>query len=296
MKISTQTEVLLERVGEEKAIRMLCEAGYEALDYSAFAEGDLSYARADAPARAKELRLLAASYGVAFNQMHAPFPTMRYGEDDAKNEARREKILRAIEFAGLLGVPHIIVHPIAAVRCNANAPGKFLTKEEQKELNLDFYRGLVPYADAAGVKIALENLWGYDENRRIVPNVCSLPEEFCDYLDTLNDPAHFTACLDIGHAGLTGSSAPAMLRAMGADRITALHIHDNDGVNDSHMMPFTGVVDWPEVIRALREIGYRGDFTYESDVFLRRVPDFCLPDAIRYMVAVARAMRAEITK
>ena len=45
----------------------------------------------------------------------------------------------------------------------------------------------------------------------------------------------------------------------------ALHIHDNDLLNDSHALPFTMKMDFEAIVRALREINYRGYFTMEAD-------------------------------
>ena len=44
----------------------------------------------------------------------------------------------------------------------------------------------------------------------------------------------------------------------------ALHIADNQGETDQHMMPFgKGKVDIEAVVRALKEIGYQNLFNFE---------------------------------
>ena len=44
----------------------------------------------------------------------------------------------------------------------------------------------------------------------------------------------------------------------------ALHIADNEGERDQHMMPFgRGSVDWKSVMQGLAEIGYADLFNYE---------------------------------
>lgn len=46
--------------------------------------------------------------------------------------------------------------------------------------------------------------------------------------------------------------------------LKALHIANNEGVTDQHMMPFTrGTVDFTEVVKALREVNYSGLFNLE---------------------------------
>ena len=49
-----------------------------------------------------------------------------------------------------------------------------------------------------------------------------------------------------------------------ADKLRALHIADNEGERDQHLMPFTkGKVDFGTVVDALREINYVGLFNLE---------------------------------
>ena len=146
-----------------------------------------------------------------------------------------------------------------------------------------------------GVKIALENMWGRDnELNRIVPNVCSVAEDFNRYVDALN-PDNFTACLDLGHCGLVGDNAGAMIRQMGS-RLGCLHIHDNDHLNDSHTLPYMMKMDWDDILHALGEIDYKGNFTYEADRFLGGFPDDLLPACERFMHDVGRSMMRKIEK
>lgn len=43
-----------------------------------------------------------------------------------------------------------------------------------------------------------------------------------------------------------------------------MHIADNEGARDQHMMPFTrGNIDFVEVVKALKEIKYGGIFNLE---------------------------------
>ena len=49
---------------------------------------------------------------------------------------------------------------------------------------------------------------------------------------------------------------------MGKHLIT-LHIHDNHGERDEHLLPGLGEIRWPEVLDALRDVDYPGVFMYE---------------------------------
>ncbi len=282
MKLVTQTEVLSERLGDEAAVRIICESGFDGLDYSMFkmSEDDDVLNTGKYLTHAKKLLGIAASYGKTFEQAHSPFPSCREGNAEY-NEKMFDKLKRSLEIAGILDAKICVIHP---VQYSSN----------QKEQNMELYHKLEPYAADYGVKIALENMWGWDNKiNRIVPNVCSVASEFNDYFDSLNTD-NFTTCLDLGHCGLVGDNAAAMIREMGGERLGALHIHDNDNINDSHQLPYLMDMDWDAILCALGEINYKGNFTYEADSFLRRFPVDLMPACEKFMHDVGRSMMNKI--
>ena len=82
------------------------------------------------------------------------------------------------------------------------------------------------------------------------------------YIDTLGNDL-FVACLDAGHALLTYDSPARMAKVLGS-RLKVLHVHDVDGIDDLHTVPYLGNNDWPEFCQALKEIGYKGTFNFET--------------------------------
>ena len=197
------------------------------------------------------------------------------------------RVAQSIRIAGTLGARSIVVHPIAYVRQG----------EEQKKINFEFYRSIEPIALEYGIKIAIENMWGYDGRRNyIVPNVCSFGRDLAEYYDGLNNPNAYTVCLDLGHCGLVGEEPDQAIRALGKDRLGALHVHDNNYREDNHTLPYDyGMkMNWDAITKALGEIGYEGDFTYEADTFLVRFDEDTIPDALKFMVAIGRKLIAKI--
>jgi sugar phosphate isomerase/epimerase len=67
--------------------------------------------------------------------------------------------------------------------------------------------------------------------------------------------------VDTGHAAIVEDAA-SQTRKAGA-RLASTHVHDNDGKQDSHRIPGSGVVDWGSWIAALDEIGYGGPVMLE---------------------------------
>lgn len=287
MLLSTQTDVVFRTYGEAEGVEIFARAGYDAIDFSMFqmTNDNCSLNTCDPNDYAKHLRKQAEDAGIRFNQAHAPFPSWKFG-DDSFNTKIVERVSRSIKIAGLLGAKTIVVHPIAHPEGG----------EVQKAFNLDYYRRLEPIALDYGIKIALENMWGYDGNRGyIIPNVCSFGEDLCEYVDELN-PEAFTVCLDLGHCGLVGDEADHAIRVLGSKRLGALHVHDNDYRNDTHTIPYTFgcKMHWDKITAALGEIGYAGDFTYEADNFLVRFDKEFMPYAVRFMEELGRTLVAKV--
>ena len=288
MLLSTQTDNLFRRFGPDEGIRLFAEAGYDAIDYSMFemTSDDCPLNTADPEKFGLELRKKAEAAGLRFNQAHAPFPCWRNG-DEAYNAKMPARVAQSIRIAGVLGAKAIVVHPIAYVKQG----------EEQKEVNFEFYRSLEPVALEYGIKIALENMWGYDGRRNyIIPNVCSFGADLADYYDGLNNPAAYTVCLDLGHCGLVGEEPDDAVRALGKDRLGALHVHDNTYKADNHTVPYDyGMkMNWDAITKALGEIDYQGDFTFEADAFLGRFDADTVPEAVKFMAGIGRRLMAKI--
>ncbi len=281
MILSTQTHVLANRLGDAEAIRILGQAGFDALDFSMFnnlTQTDHPLSQPGYREYAAKLRQIAADQGIRFNQAHAPFPSCIIG-DESYNAQMFPQIVKAIEVAAILGASIVIIHP-------------FSTSDslQKKQLNLDFYQRLQPLCQKYGIKIALENMWGvHPVSRRIIPNVCSTGESFAEYLDEL-DRDCFTGCLDLGHCGLVDLEAADLIRILGHDRLLALHVHDNDFLNDTHTAPFLGKMNWAAITTALADIQYAGDFTFEADTFLTGFPDEFLPTAARFLQEIGRQL------
>ncbi len=276
MRLVTQTHALAETFGDEACIPILKKAGFDALDWS-FLGMDQNQGIWCTDAwrdHALQLKETAARCEIGFVQAHAPYPSSK-GEEPFDTQIRKW-IMRTMEAAALMGVRNIVVHPMQEL--------EYATNEEKLwEENLEFYRGLIPYCEEYNIRICAENMWQWDKKRRyIVDSVCARPDEFNRLLDELNSP-WITGCLDLGHCALVGREPQDVIRAMGAKRLQALHVHDVNYIQDCHTMPFMEDLDWEAIISALAEIGYEGDFTLEADEFLMGFPPELMPEASRLM-------------
>lgn len=289
MKLVTNTELLGNWFGDKKAVEMIKNAGFDAVDYSMFSMGTGSSPmdKDDYKEYAHDLRSYAESIGISFVQGHAPFPGYDVNRPDY-TEKTLPMVFRAVEVAGILGIEKLVVHPLAPTQIPADA--------DLKEFNFKHYRALLPLAKEGNVQICLENMWGYDSKRGyIMPNVCSFGKVLAEYLDELDDD-RFTVCLDLGHSGLVGDDAADAIRTLGGKRLTALHVHDNDYKNDTHTLPYYGKMDWESITTALGEINYSGNFTFEAAPFYARLPhdEEIVTACLRYMADTGRYLMKKI--
>ncbi len=258
--ILSQTTACAKKFGEDKAIEIIAGAGFDAVDYCMLSlQKDDWVLNTD---RYKDYVLnlseVAKRNNVYFNQGHAvgyiPHP-----DHDTVLKMLIEKNARAIEISGILGIKTLVIHPVAF--------GNYMGKEEYVfEKNMQYFKGLLPYAEEYGVKLACENMWCSDKRKKVtIGGACGNPFEHAKYIDEVNHPL-FVACLDVGHSALAGREAQDCIRVLG-DRLQALHIHDNDYLDDMHTLPGLSEMNFDEIMKALKDIDYKGDFTFETDHF-----------------------------
>lgn len=280
MKIATEIGSALRFGGYEKAVELVGRAGFDGWDLSLFRMARYSSAEkcildSDDPfhgpsylAKARELKSIGEAFGMVCNQSHAPFPCHVPG--------MRDYLKRALECTAEAGGTICVIHPDG----------------ESEEAMLEMYEELLPFAKGCGVKIAAENIAYWNKTEQIyMPHYCSEPVRFVRQLDRINDP-FFVACLDLAHAELAGlgTSAVEMIRALGAKRLQALHIHDNNKIRDQHKLPFKGSMDFATIVGALKEIGYTGYFTMEADAFVEEASLSRGEECLLKLAAVARQL------
>lgn len=276
---------LYRHLGLQGALRAVKEAGFDGYDFPIgcivpdkaenLRESEYYYGLA------REARAYADSIGLPCLQSHSVSPWCRAPEN-MESAVKIETI--SLEVSAILGSPICVVHPAF-----------HLDAEENKK---EFYSPLMPIAHKHGFRIATENMFIGGKTPEGVyqtfPGRCGTCEDFVRFIDVANDPA-FTACLDIGHAEMINcEGAPALIRALGHDRLGCLHVQDNDCIHDNHMFPYQGKIDWEEICRALGEIDYQGCFTYEADAGYMNLPPELLPAALEMLAKVGRHLISRI--
>ena len=117
---------------------------------------------------------------------------------------------------------------------------------EPNEIGLKRFQEIADYAQELGIKIAFENtkIKGYQE---------------CILKNIKND--NVGICLDSGH--LHAHFKDEFDFSLFKDKIFCVHLHDNHGEKDEHLIPFEGTIDWNWLMDKLIECNYKGPITME---------------------------------
>lgn len=285
--------------GLSGSMKMIRDAGFDGVDYQlAYEESLLILQKEDFEQFFKQSKEYADEIGLEISQVHAPYPSWVAHNTDEDNEKIIDNIQRAIVATGILGSKYLVVHPPVMPQRRFND-----FKAENQELGIRFYERLKPLAKKTGIKIALENMWNYDEKQKdICPTTLSTPEELMEWNDILGRE-QFTVCLDIGHSALTDPNPAEVIRKLG-DYIELLHVHDVDGKSDLHATPLLvkhdwkggPVIVWDDICQALADINYQGVLNFESYLFGQDVPVSVMQDGFNLQAKLARFLANQIEK
>ena len=104
-------------------------------------------------------------------------------------------------------------------------------------------------SEQLSTKLSFENVPGPDTG---VSDIVNFVEE---------NQIPFGVCFDIGHSHLAGKVLED-IEQFGVHFYTT-HIHDNDGIHDSHQLPFEGSIPWAAVMEAFKKADYKWGFILE---------------------------------
>ena len=158
-----------------------------------------------------------------------------------------------IELYQGMGVDHLILHLEG---------GEDREQQERENVILNSLSELLDFCRGSKTFLCIENL------SRPISFTTSV-QDIIRYLDQFGRD-HLGICLDTGHLhlanarGLVSQSQREFILAAGKD-LRALHIANNDGCRDQHLLPFNAShsIHWDVVMHALEEIGYQGLFNLE---------------------------------
>lgn len=141
---------------------------------------------------------------------------------------------QALELATKWQADFIVVHTNEAFQGDKRS-AQNLVKQRLNEL--------VTLARAYPVELVIENVG--------LRNKGTLLFDWQDYWELLAAFPAAGAMLDTGHAHINGWQLPQVIEQLGS-RLTACHLHDNDGTADEHQPIGRGNISWEPVFAAIR--------------------------------------------
>lgn len=273
MRLATMTNLFRDQrgldthIGYIESMRRCKAAGFDTLDLNmcAMLPGKTEFNKEDWRTRVDKIREEAEKLGIVFSQSHPPYRLSKFPHFKTKEEEDYfdEITRRSIIISGMLGIKWAVMHPVTACE-NAE-----YSLEEDIASNHEVFDAVIELAGKENVGIAFENMADRDNKRRFGATVSELKS----LVDSFGD-AKVGVCWDIGHGNRMYVDSVRPIKEMGK-YIKALHVDDNHGGSDEHLVPFLGSINWEGVMNALTEIGYEGDFVYEI-----KLNDY-MPDALK---------------
>lgn len=262
---------LCRQMSLEKKAEIFMDCGFPACELS-YEDGERLLAdNASAALAGKAVRRAAENTGIAFLQGHL---CMDSGLTDDDYENKFAMLRPWFDMYLEAGIPRAVLH----AQCR---PGQSYRTAEERRMKV--LPRIAEHLKGTGLTVCIENIYGSDHAESAA--LVSLMKKL--------DSPNFGICLDTGHLNLHGETQLDFITACGK-YLKALHIADNEGRRDQHLMPFgRGTVDFFSVVRGLREVGYDGIFNYEIPgercfdlrvqteklKYLRRITDVLLENA-----------------
>lgn len=226
----------------EEAIDALCAQGVTAIEFGPpFLLQESEAALVSAAGRYR-------AAGIRFYACHAPFDdTAELSQPE--EEARQRAIdihVKSLERAALARVDCMVIHP--GRRCDEDE-----IAERTRRLYASLER-LIPAAQKAGVRLALENM--------LPAHVGCQSANLRRIVDHFDSP-YLGVCFDTGHAHVNEEGVGAAFETL-RERIISFHLADNDGHKDQHSQPPYGTIDWSAFVPAYRAMGFMHPATVEA--------------------------------
>lgn len=127
-------------------------------------------------------------------------------------------------------------------------------KESLRELVISRLRKVISLGESYGIKVLIENVGLRTKNNVLF----DLPE----YIALFDIFPQAGALLDTGHAHVNGWDIPAVVKALG-ERLTACHVHDNDGNGDAHLPVGQGDIGWAAYFAAVKKYAPQATQVFE---------------------------------
>ncbi|MBD3345215.1 MAG: TIM barrel protein [Chitinivibrionales bacterium] len=196
--------------------------------------------------------------------------------NDHEREHAFNEISRAAQAAATLNVRYFVLHPGPEKTYNVPAHERMQRMRNAAEV-LD---RISERCSSLGVGVVLENM---------LPHLfCGDISEMVWLLGSINSVIP-GACLDTGHAYLSGNLHHVMYKLSGL--LLMIHANDNKGNRDDHLPPGRGGIEWKRLLWELGRTGFHGGIILEVAGDERMDPDKLLHGAREARLYLRRIMQ-----
>jgi len=229
----------------EETIRTFVRKGWTHFELSD-EHGRMLLERGDPIKAGEDFKRFAADQGASIPQGHLWLSVdITRVADPGAGQGVLDELKRWLDLFVAIGIRAGVIHP-----GGASAKERGCGPERILEIQADSLAALCRHVAGTDFRICLEN---------ISTNTAG---SLLRIIERVGDP-HAGICLDTGHLNVAKGKQAAFVREAGS-RLVALHVSDNDGSSDQHIMPYArGTVPWDELIRALKGLPYEGLFNFE---------------------------------
>mgnify|MGYP000064704171 CR=1 FL=1 len=236
MDQSIATDYAADRGCPEPYLRRIAEAGFSHIHWCHQWCTDFLYCEAEIAQIQRWLK----DYGLRLQDLHAPGGPEKNWHSTREYEriAGVELLRNRIEMVARLGGRAIVLHP--PLECERDEVWSAACRSLDE---------LKPVARGAGVRIALENL-------SVLESWDSIQRLLSHY-----EPDYLGLCYDSGHGNIAPGSIERLDRWK--ERLFVLHLHDNNGADDEHRLPFNGTVPWERLMPVITSSAYDGPISQE---------------------------------
>lgn len=169
---------------------------------------------------------LARKIGLEIDNIHTPFNNPNdLWVDTLNGDDYFNVLISCIKDAAHYNIPICVIHIT-----------DYINPPELTSIGLNRIQQLVVLSENKDVYLALENL------------------NYIQHLDYIFDniqSKHLGFCYDSGHENLFHNENKCLSKYM--NRLLAVHINDNNGKDNTHLLPFDGSIKWDKVMNKLNK-------------------------------------------
>jgi sugar phosphate isomerase/epimerase len=181
---------------------------------------------------------MARKIGLQIDNIHTPFvEPNRLWLDGAAGDDYQNTLISCVEDCSVHEIPVAVIHLTP-----------FQDEAPVTDIGLKRIAKIIEVAERKDILLAFENL-------SVLDHLDAVFERF------LSPCVGF--CYDSGHENWNHADRDCL--SLYGYKLIALHINDNFGDADSHMLPFDGTVDWSEKMKGLKQCKEVDYFTFEVD-------------------------------